>query len=36
MDQFVNLLVERPTSAPDPARLRAAYTNYLEKLKVAD
>ena len=36
MDQFVNLLVERPTSAPDPARLRVAYTNYLEKLKVAD
>lgn len=36
MDQFVNLLVERPTSSPDPARLRAAYTNYLEKLKVAD
>ena len=36
MDQFVILLVEHPTSAPDPARLRAAYTNYLEKLKVAD
>jgi hypothetical protein len=36
MDQFVSLLVEHPTSAPDPARLRAAYTNYLEKLKVAD
>jgi hypothetical protein len=36
MDQFVSLLVEHPTSAPDPARLRAAYTNYLEKLKQAD
>lgn len=36
MDQFVSLLVEHPTSAPDPARLRAAYTNYLEKLKGAD
>jgi hypothetical protein len=36
MDQFVSLLVEHPTSAPDPARLRAAYTNYLDKLKQAD
>jgi hypothetical protein len=36
MDQFVTLLVEHATTAPDPARLRAAYTNYLEKLKEAD
>jgi len=36
MDQFVSLLVEHPTTAPDPARLRAAYTNYLDKLKQAD
>jgi hypothetical protein len=36
MDQFVGLLVDHPTSAPDPARLRAAYTNYLDKLKQAD
>jgi len=36
MDQFVSLLVEHPASAPEPARLRAAYTNYLEKLKSAD
>ena len=36
MDQFVSLLADHPTSAPDPARLRAAYTNYLEKLKAAD
>lgn len=36
MDQFVSLLVDHPTAAPDPARLRAAYTNYLDKLKQAD
>ena len=36
MDQFVSLLADHPTAAPDPARLRAAYTNYLEKLKQAD
>jgi len=36
MDQFVSLLVDHPTSVPDPARLRAAYTNYLDKLKLAD
>jgi hypothetical protein len=36
MDQFVGLLVDHPTSAPEPARLRAAYTNYLDKLKTAD
>jgi hypothetical protein len=36
MDQFVSLLVEHPSAAPDPARLRAAYTNYLDKLKQAD
>ena len=36
MDQFVSLLVEHPATPPDPARLRAAYTNYLDKLKQAD
>lgn len=36
MDQFVNLLLEHQTSAPDPAKLKAAYTAYLEKLKRAD
>src|SRR5258707_5653561 len=36
MDPFVSLLADHPTSAPDPARLRAAYTNYMEKLKQAD
>ena len=36
MDQFVSLLVDHPTSAPEPARLRAAYANYLDKLKQGD
>ena len=36
MDQFVSLLVDHPTTAPDPARLRAAYSNYLDKLKQAE
>lgn len=36
MDQFVNLLIERPNSAPDPGKLKAAYQAYLEKLKLAD
>jgi hypothetical protein len=36
MDQFVSLLVEHANSAPDPATVRAAFTNYLDKLKQAD
>jgi hypothetical protein len=36
MDQFINLLLARPNAAPDPAKLKAAYSNYLEKLKLAD
>jgi len=36
MDQFVNLLLEHQTSAPDPAKLKAAYAAYLENLKRAD
>jgi hypothetical protein len=36
MDQFVSLLVEHSASAPDAARLRATYTNYIDKLKEAD
>jgi hypothetical protein len=36
MDQFVNLLIDHPTSAADPTRLKAAYSAYLEKLKQAD
>jgi len=29
-------LIEHQNSAPDPAKLKALYTNYLEKLKLAD
>jgi hypothetical protein len=36
MDQFGNLLIEHPNSAPDQAKLKAAYSNYLEKLRLAD
>jgi hypothetical protein len=36
MDQFVTLLTKKPASAPDPAKLKAAYANYLDKLKQAD
>jgi hypothetical protein len=36
MDQFINLLLEHQTSAPDPAKLKTAYLNYLDKLKLAD
>src|SRR5258708_26436011 len=36
MDQFVSLLADHPTSAPDPPPLRAASPNYLDKLKAAD
>ena len=36
MDQFMGLLIDHPTSAADPARLKAAYAAYLEKLKLAD
>jgi hypothetical protein len=36
MDQFVSLLIDHPTSPADPARLRAAYNGYLDKLKLAD
>jgi len=36
MDQFVNLLMEHQASAPDPAKLKAVYTAYLEKLRRAD
>jgi hypothetical protein len=32
MDQFI----AHPSSAPDAAKLKAAYTLYLEKLKLAD
>jgi hypothetical protein len=36
MDQFINLLLAHPSAAPDQARLKAAYSTYLEKLKRAD
>jgi hypothetical protein len=36
MDQFIAFFLDHPTSAPDAAKLRAAYTQYLEKLKLAD
>ena len=36
MDQFINLLLAHPTAAPDQAKLKAAYSAYLEKLKQAD
>jgi len=35
-DQFVNLLIEHQISRPDPAKLKAAYATYREKLKRAD
>lgn len=36
MDQFISLFLDHPSSAPDSAKLRAAYTLYLEKLKLGD
>jgi hypothetical protein len=36
MDTFITLLVEHATSAPDPAKVKAAYSTYIEKLKLAD
>ena len=36
MDQFITILTDHPNSAPDSAKLKAAYANYLEKLKLAD
>jgi hypothetical protein len=36
MDQFVNLLLEHQTAAPDAGKVKSAYTLYLEKLKQAD
>jgi hypothetical protein len=36
MDQFINLLTEHPNSAPDAAKVKAAYGAYMEKLKLAD
>ena len=36
MDQFITLLVEHASSSPDPAKVKAAYSAYMEKLKLAD
>ena len=36
MDQFISLFLDRPGAAPDAAKLKSAYNQYLEKLKLAD
>jgi hypothetical protein len=36
MDQFIALFLDHPASAPDAAKLKSAYAQYLEKLKLAD
>jgi len=36
MDQFINLLTEHVTSAPDASKVKAAHSAYIEKLKLAD
>jgi hypothetical protein len=36
MDDFVLPLTEYKTKTPDPARIKAAFNAYLEKLKLAD
>jgi hypothetical protein len=36
MDSFIAVFLDHPTSAPDAAKLKSAYTAYLEKLKLGD
>jgi hypothetical protein len=36
MDDFITPLTDYAKNPPDPARMKAAYTSYLEKLKLAD
>jgi hypothetical protein len=36
MDDFVLPLMDYKTKAPDPARVKAAFSTYMEKLKLAD
>jgi len=36
MDDFISPLTDYKSKAPDPARIKAAYSTYLEKLKLAD
>jgi hypothetical protein len=36
MDQFVGPLIEHKAKSPDPAKVKATYNAYLDKLKLAD
>ena len=36
MDEFVTPLEEYKTKAPDPAKVKAAFNTFLEKLRLAD
>jgi hypothetical protein len=36
MDDFVLPLMDYKTKAPDPTRVKAAFSTYMEKLKLAD
>jgi hypothetical protein len=36
MDQFITPITEAKGKPPDPAKVKAAYNTYLEKLKLAD
>jgi hypothetical protein len=36
MDQFIALFLDHPSAGPDAAKLKAVYTQYLEKLKLGD
>ena len=36
MDQFITPIMEPKGKPPDPAKVKAAYNTYLEKLKLAD
>ena len=36
MDQFITPLMEAKGKPPDPAKVKAAFNSYLEKLKLAD
>jgi hypothetical protein len=36
MDDFITPLMEYKTKAPDPARIKAAFSAFMEKLKLAD
>jgi len=36
MDQFIDPLTEAKAKAPDPAKVKAAFNNFLDKLKLAD